>query len=389
MVKLLLQTLFRRPELCQHIRYIESQGRFLDELEPCTQEWTTAYKMTDFDGSIYRQYLSNKKWAIDSKHTILRGLAVKRPTSPYAYDRGVVHLHQAALCLIAVAQNLAEVVIIPHSNRLYLLACKRYHPGNGLRTLWLHTPTSLLCRYDATPSPMNDPIARLLQYEQRVDNERTKAFVEMDAISLDSENINESTIRKLLEPFVSLKRFECRWRSLEPVLARSTPSNDDTGIDLPAFRSVLLALKDSLETLTIDTMDATCQVDMDEDIPPFGSLREFTALKHLNVSGLVLFGDCMGLDYPRLSVILPESLETLSIKMEWDDDIADALYNLFEDYSTVPTQLRVVECAWRPAPRMNAELLIAEFKSIGVQLILDILDIEDVWESDQLIWESE
>ncbi|RAR01971.1 soluble epoxide hydrolase [Stemphylium lycopersici] len=320
MVKLLLQTLFRRPELCRHIRYIESPGCLTSHNRTRRREMASGYGLTESDSAIYGNYLSNAKWAVDPMDPMIVDLSFEKLHEACKHREAYSFLHAAALCLIAAAPNLAQVVISREPFYKSLLACKRYHPGNGLRTLWiiiLGGHPMALRQYNASPSCMDDPIAKLLQYEQNDNHERIKASVEMDAVSLDGEDIGEQAIRRLLDPFV----------------------------------------------------------DMDEDIPSFGSLREFTALKHLNVSGLVLFGDCMGLDYPRLSAILPESLETLSIKMEWDDDISDALYNLYEDFPTTFNQLRMVECAWRPAPRTVAELLVAEFKSIGVELILEIDDL--------------
>jgi hypothetical protein len=118
-------------------------------------------------------------------------------------------------------------------------------------------------------------------------------------------------------------------------------------------------------------MDAICQINMDEDISAIGSLRDFIALEHLDVSVLVLWGDCDGLDYPRLSAILPENFETLSIQTEWDDEVEDALYDLWEDASAVP-RLTTLTCTWAPAPRAKAEALVSAFKGTNVELTLSI-----------------
>jgi hypothetical protein len=129
-------------------------------------------------------------------------------------------------------------------------------------------------------------------------------------------------------------------------------------------------LKGSLVSLTIDTIDSICQIDMDEDIPAIGSLREFTSLQHLDVSGLVLWGDCDELELPRLSEILPASPDTLTVKTEWDDEVEDAFYNLCEDAFAVP--LLTLTCTWGPAPRATAEALISAFKKIDVELVLSL-----------------
>ncbi|KAJ4366779.1 hypothetical protein N0V83_007304 [Neocucurbitaria cava] len=112
---------------------------------------------------------------------------------------------------------------------------------------------------------------------------------------------------------------------------RANPLTYLNEVDLPAMRQGLIKFQTSLTSLTINTMDSSWQVDLDIDIPGFGSFREFVVLRYLDVSGLVLWGDSIDEEYPRLSTMLPESLEILKVKTEWDHDVDDAFCNLIED----------------------------------------------------------
>ncbi|EOA89215.1 hypothetical protein ACJQWK_09195 [Exserohilum turcicum] len=374
-VKRLLRTLVAQPELCRHIRYIESPGCVVDSPSVRLREEKSPDRLTKREMSEYIDRLSCLKWWGDSIDASLSD-SFSRDLHELASRHGLFgRLHAAAVCLMTVAQNLSQAIISCVSFYASMFACKRYYSSNRLQTLWIYTPGSnphYLRRYDAGPRPSGNPIVTLLGLEYEDSFRRSKASIVMDTVSLDGEDIVEGTLQHLLMPFAALKRFECRWRNLSTLREHVRLPSPPAGIDLPAYRSVLLTLSDSLETLTIDTTDATCQVDMDEDIPAFGSFRQFTALKHLNVSGLVLFGDCHGQDYPRLSAILPDSLETLSIKTEWDRDIAVVLVTLYKDLSTTPSRLRILDCSCGPAPRMVAEMLMAAFRTTGIHLVLSI-----------------
>lgn len=143
-------------------------------------------------------------------------------------------------------------------------------------------------------------------------------------------------------------------------------------MQLPLLGQVLLQFEHCLESLTIDTLDCTWPIDIDSDVLPLGSLRNFRLLKHLDVSGLVLLGDYDTATKPALSSILPASLETLKIEIEWDDEIEEVLYAYASDCASFQPALRSIECSWRPAPKTIAERLILSYKNIGVDLVLDI-----------------
>jgi hypothetical protein len=140
------------------------------------------------------------------------------------------------------------------------------------------------------------------------------------------------------------------------------------------LRKALIKFTGCLESLTINTLDSEWQVSDNTDIPALGSLRAFTVLKDLDVSGIVLFGDC---DEPdpaslQLASILPESLERLNVEMEWDTDIEDALHALLPHCSFSLPNLKKIKCTWRPAPRVIAEYLMEAFRDVDVELILSV-----------------
>ena len=122
-------------------------------------------------------------------------------------------------------------------------------------------------------------------------------------------------------------------------------------------------------------MDCTRPIDMESDVPSLGSLRTFHVPKHLDVSDIVLFGDYETAAKPAvpLASILPVSLESLKVNIEWDE-IEDVLYAYLPDCASFQPALNSIECPWRPAPKQTGKHLRPSYKEIGVELILAIAD---------------
>lgn len=206
----------------------------------------------------------------------------------------------------------------------------------------------------------------------RFDRESRETFyrhkpqqVPIEEIVVDNCNLNDKAIEILLQVCTSLRRFVCRWSMIRDNIL-------GVQINLEALRRHLAPLQQSLECLVLDTLESTWQVGLDENIPTIGSLRDFAALKHLDVSGMVLWSDDDTIEQPRLATILPPNLETLIINVEWDDYVEAGLVGLSKDCTSQLPNLKSVNCSWRPAPRPIAEALIAEFKDAGVTLELAI-----------------
>ncbi|USP78577.1 uncharacterized protein yc1106_05851 [Curvularia clavata] len=376
LVKFLLRTLIEKAELCRYIQYIESPECALHWHKIRSRESRSPHSLKESDMTIYGDYLSTFAWSTDPLDFSLCE----------SFSRNLQHLSRlyglfgrlkvATLCLIAIAQNLSQAVITPEWYYSSVFACKRYCPINPLRTIWIYAPNSgplHLRRYDAGCQCTKTQLIKLLEYERGESLRPSTASVEMDKMSLYGKHVDKHVFGHVMLPFTALKHFECRWRNIGSLPSFPTSNvswESATKFDLPAYRNVLLALRDSLEVLTLDIMDAPYQFAMNQDIHAFGSFREFTSLKQLNVSDLVIFGDCVDLDRPRLSAILPESLETLSINTEWDEPVEDALMNFYTDLSTTPSQLRTLECiVGEPAPKLVAEKLVATFQKIRVKFM--------------------
>jgi hypothetical protein len=373
--RLLLRTLLSQQALSQHVEYIENPPRGSVHREDVNECFTASER------SSFVQYLTQATWAATRPALLLSALNDgPRLDRMHPYMQQGRNMIYAAITLFALAGNLSEVVIPRSLLWKSVLACKRYLRSNGLRTLWVSKdpPEPLhLSQYDAQTSASSNPISDFLRREVEHDREHPNPLPELKHISLDVKEMHEDTLSGILGQCSALERFTCRWRGYELITRDPDESEEPDVVDLSMFPRVLRRFKDSLTSLTIDTMESICQIDIDEDIPAIGSLREFTSLQHLDVSGLVLWGDCDDLELPRLSGVLPESLETLIIKTEWDDDVEDALYNLCEDAFAVP-RLRDLTCNWGSRPRTRAEALITAFKNISVELVLSIDKLQDV-----------
>ncbi|PVI03102.1 hypothetical protein DM02DRAFT_612471 [Periconia macrospinosa] len=165
---------------------------------------------------------------------------------------------------------------------------------------------------------------------------------------------------------VRLKRFSCRWKRAPGLPELHQP------IDLKWLCYELTAFKDTLEYLLLDTTESGWLVSLDETISTAGSLRHFAALKHLDVSGLVLWSDNPETVNAPLVSILPVSLETLIIHVEWDEDVDESLMVLSQDCrSNLPNLKSItVECSGESAPVKHAELLVDLFAMEKVTLTL-------------------
>lgn len=387
----LFRTLIQKPRLAQCLQYFENSTT-----EAFRRE-TERYRLEqDMEELIY--FLSTATWRdiachIPFHHTsetfvtskewrtyIRDALTTKREHDPL----------QFATCVIAsIAENLSEVAVYDHERFATALGFRSPPTNGGLKTLWIKIDKWQgrgICKFESKPTRECDPLRDLLRIGYSTDLLRTYAenlhnpsiggvniLPSIDAIQMEIYDLNMRNLCRSLVCCRSLSSFKCRWVSqLPPDTSHDRHVLPRSEIKLPYLRKYLGVFTTSLESLTIDTLDSGWLVDMDVDIPAFGSLREFTALKHLDVSGLVLFGDCSDIDDSplQLASMLPKSLETLKIQIEWDDDIEDALLTLLPDCTKMLPSLKIIDCTWRTAPKIIAEYLKAAFKDIGVQLLL-------------------
>jgi hypothetical protein len=376
----LLRTLVSKPELAQHIQYIE-----FESLEPLGQTPCDAY--TESDLCKLREIVSTIQWLVPFPET----------TAELMADRGGERLRQRLIAtlvvisrfsdalgtfvvLLSFANNIRDIAL-PHGVHSFnILAYWKFAQPSKFRRFWskgidmswfsgsfMHWEKYSLRALTAKPEGqygvLTDYLRRLLLSESTCLNFGPPAA--MEEVSLTVYDAQIEHLDFYLKDCALLERFTCRWKWTD----QFTPEYE---VDLPALRNSLQHVQKTLIDLTIDTMESAWRVDINRIVPPIGSLREFNALKHLDVAGLVLWGDDDTSESPALSSLLPQSLETLAIKTEWDDDIEDALYQLSVDCTDFLPNLKKVECTWRPAPRFVAEYLVDACRQEGVELILDI-----------------
>jgi len=394
----LLRTLIRNPELAQHLQYLENHTTRPQEDEGSmgyegigSDKLTHMVATANWDGldmfTPYQRDCSSKslEWTFTDSEELeccLWGALNFTKT----YDS---HLF-AMIALISLADNLSEVATIPYGNLTTALAYKHFH--GGLRTLWFKRSESgrfAMGTFRAKSGVHTDALRGCLRlaysssrsgdYSRRhiSDLQTGTINAELESISLDIYDHGMSRIVDTLNTCQTLGRFSCRWVGHPAlILGQAHPGRPCRIIDLPKLRPGLSRFTACLQDLTIDTLDSEWQVNVNTDVAAIGSLRDFIALKNLDVSGIVLFGDY---DAPhpaslRLASMLPESLEHLNIDIEWDDDIEEALHVLLPECSSLLPNLKKIRCTWRPAPKIIADYLVEAFQDIGVELILSVED---------------
>lgn len=355
----LWSTLLQRPQLMKHVQYIET--RMLDSQ---LDEPKDVY--SDIEWAVLQQAFEDAPWATRIHH--------------HTFFTADSRVQKGIIALIALAENLLDLAMVELETYVLPLADQPgLHPR--LRRVWLRGPWH---RYDADFMIAAEPVEgfnhavewiKAIEMRQRPwwddDDDWRRNAVDIDEFTLDNCNMSPDEIQSHLRPCNSLRIFSCQWRN------RWTHSDAENGeappIDLPQLRQDLLRFRGDLESLTLDTLESGWRVSMEENIPAIGSLRDFPVLKHLDVSGLVLWGD--GEDtaqFPPLTPLLPPSLETLVINVEWDDDVEEGLHGLARDCKAMVSNLKSVECMWRPAPKDVADVLIKDFRDLGVELKLSV-----------------
>jgi hypothetical protein len=370
--QLQLRTLMDRRELAQLVQYIE-----FDTFSTSVQ---TGYKSPPGeDVSKYRRQLVNAQWLVPPPETTsqmvgrLMGYGVPDSVSGPKLCPVVERLWDltplnAFTVLIAIADNIQDMSLPDHGpNILSLLAFKQYIHAGIFRRLWLkgtgsemQYPLRMYCGIpDAQHGHLDEYLQRLLS-----DNLETRSAAALKELSFDVYDANPVNFGLHLQKCTSLERFSCRWRWTDQFI----PWHE---VNLPALRASLQHVQSTLSHLTVDTTGAVWLVDKERTIPALGSLRNFKALRYLNVTGLALWGDdeISGAP-PPTSSLLPDSLETLVIKAEWDDNVEDALYQLSVDCAVQLPVLRKVECTWSNVPASVADNLIDTYRSKGVKLLL-------------------
>lgn len=375
-VPLLFRTILNNPQLGLHVRYIEFATFHYTE-----PELRLSDSLAKSDYCKYNERLKEAQWLApdpeSSEELLNNDIDTLSADSARLRVRDLLRLNQfsALSVLLSITENLQDAAL-PDSHAIVItLAFKRFtHPGK-LRRLWLRcVPSSSRgpCSLRMMESNAKELRGHLAHYLRRM-YLREPLWLEfepppaMRTISLTVQDTDSGYLDDHLRGCASLERLSWCWEWTDQFIPRHA-------VELPALHKSLRQVRKSLTHLTIDTSESAWRVDINRIIPALGSLREFTALTHLDVAGLVLWGDDDTLEPPPLSSLLPESLETLIINTEWDDDIEDALQQLSVDCAASLPNLKKVDCTWRPAPGFAARYLKDTFHLIGVDLVLDTED---------------
>ncbi|KAH7117140.1 hypothetical protein B0J11DRAFT_583832 [Dendryphion nanum] len=294
--------------------------------------------------------------------------------------------------LILLAPNLQDVAILDPGSfytqafsqrqsalrqRLHRIWLNRYpsHPYEGYETLFsslmkpnlerIFSPSDLLW----LGNPHQPKHTRGLGGHDLFTPERQRIQGPIELV-LEACELSHSSLQKIVDTFIALRSFTCRWGINDGRFSEAVPSQ----IDLPGMNSILSAHASTLHSLILDTLDSGWLVSMDQNIPGIGSLQHFPALQYLDVSGLVIWGDCDdGYGEIPFARLLPPNLEILVIKTEWDDDVEWSLLELSRDCKALLPKLRLIDCSWRPAVHSDVTIaLVDQFQAAGVELRLQI-----------------
>jgi hypothetical protein len=390
----LLPTLLQNPHLGRYIQYVEITTPERP-LGSGTAEMASWKLLEGFDRPTRDEYsavMKGARWIVPEHEFVTDGTVRAEQSSP-TYDFSRVSeptlrkiqemtrsTTQASLVvLLALADNLQDVAIANNiSDRdTTILALRHYYRPNTFRRLWICSNYYQGCR-DYLLRHMcldaEDPSGSLAHYLCSLIMPETMFYElglcpAMEEVSFTMQDVFRGLIERHLRGCASLKVFSCQWQWTD----KFTPSYP---ADLPGIHRSLSRFQSSLTRLTIDTTESAWRVDSGTFIPALGSLRDFKVLAYVDVAALVLWGHGDFWEQAPLSQLLPESLEHLILKTEWDEDIEDRLDQLSSECTTSLPKLKRVECTWRPAPGFIADLLIDACHSAGVDLILDVEEFE-------------
>jgi hypothetical protein len=390
----LLPTLLQNPHLGRYIQYVEITTP-KRSLMSDTAEMATWNLLEGFDQPTRDQYsavMKGARWIVP-EHEFVTDITVQAEQSSPTYNLSRISeptlrkiqemtrstTQDSLVVLLALADNLQDVAIANNISKCktIILALRHYHKPNIFRRLWICSEYYEGCRgyllrhmcLDA-----EDPSGSLAHYLCSLIMPETMFYElglcpAMEEVSFTIQDVSRGLIESHLRGCASLKVFSCQWQWTD----KFSPGYS---ADLPSIHRSLSRFRSSLTRLTIDTTESAWRVDLDPFIPALGSLRGFNVLAYVDVDALVLWGQGDFWEQAPLSQLLPESLEHLILKTEWDEDIEDKLDQLSSECTTSLPNLKRVECTWRPAPGFIADLLIDAFHSAGVDLKLDVEELE-------------
>ncbi|UPX12362.1 uncharacterized protein EKO05_0002912 [Ascochyta rabiei] len=205
---------------------------------------------------------------------------------------------------------------------------------------------------------------------------RSQKFSNLRRLDLTECCLEMDEVAEFLSACKDVRHFACRWAYLNG--AHTGPSK---------LHTVLLARTGILESLTLDTREIRYNPNIQLESKVFGSLQPLRGLKSLEICETG-FLDCnlSLLDFPdlqvnpKLSMLLPESLEHMTLLARgdynsYDEDVleeASCLRRLARDRLTTLLQLKTLCIVARH--NLSAPRLVTAFKRAGLRFHIKMED---------------
>lgn len=396
--RLLMRTLLDRPDLSQHIQYIETvYTEICPPSKPPRNTSVSPNKPLEYDEAVhlrwelFHQHFSRAKW-----QPSLQG---SKPFDWFHYDYmfGCAWVHEKVEGYVAfimlLSPNLSQVAISSlHSLYIITLASRAYKDIHGLRNLWLrqrlrsrdpsvpHRVLSVTGQAIRVAFPLSESLTLLNAYSYlfpaMYDDVPNAWFWGphphglLDLV-LDACEISSTDLAKILSKRMSLRRFTCNWG----IKISGTADLFPQPINLPALNAALSSSQGTLEYLTLNTLDSGWKIEQNQPLSPIGSLRRFTALKHLDVSRPVLWLDRK--DHPgqvSVSNLLPQALESLAINESQGAYIERFLLELIKDCEVLLPHLKTISSRVLMTDFTSVKELAEQFNEIGVRLQVHVME---------------
>jgi hypothetical protein len=384
-----LRTLVEKPALAPCIQYVEDHlihshvahvGRKnapveLDSTEVVQKQMklvaTANWNLPDMDSILqHNDGLPSHIWDFTSSQNVQRLLWAHLNLEMRGQPK-----HFAIIAIVLLAKNLCEFAASsPRQSLIRILTFKRFQ-DSGFRRLWLKIAGSdTRNSWDLSISnksglPVTSIQKFLLRYHanMQIGVEGDMGF---DELSFDIENMRPQGLYAMVVSSSSLKHFSCRWKSVPERLVGSLWHQPN----LETLRQILSKYTTSLESLKIFTLDREPGFGEIFGITPWHSLPQFTSLKHLHVPALMIWQSPKTWNNPdpQLASILPESLETLTLEINWVDETEEALYKFLSGCSDSRRSLVKIELICIPISKAVADGLVDAYKEKGFKLSLPV-----------------
>lgn len=393
--RLLMRTLVDQPNLSKHIQYIEASYTNIDPpYKPSQYSSNCEIRALPYDR------VTHDKWQEFERHfSMIQWKSSLKGTKPfewfhYEFTFGSAWVNQQPEAYIAFIMantpNLNMVAVSnPHVLYTATLASRDYQSTSGLQKLWLKQKASVRNRESGAPLRVTSVIGQAIRVAFPVSENLTLVNAysylipsmtelipnawffgpgvhELKDLVLDACEISSDHLHGMLSKHTSLERFTLRWGVRFEECDYLFPQ----AIDLALLKSTLSASRYTLEYLVIDARNAGQKNFPNQIVRSIGSLRCFSALKYIEVCDVVLWGYNQenGCQLP-LPGHLPESLEVLVIRSEWNTGLERFLLEISKQRKDTLPKLRLVDCSWALVSQSKStETVTRQFEDLGIEI---------------------